>query len=74
MASTHLYHSGLTVSPRIIFHSFNGTIGWRLLPRRGRGKRRGKTLKPNGFQSLEGLRAAILKTTAEERRESPGND
>lgn len=69
----------LTVSPRIIFHSFNGTIGWRLLPRRWRGKRRGITLKPNGFQSLEGrgtLRTASLKLVAilKHYRESPGNE
>ena len=61
------FYELLTVSPRIIFHSFNGTIGWRLFPRRGRGKRRGITPKPNGFQSLEGrgtLRAASLKFVA----------
>ena len=46
----------LTVSPRTIFHSFSGTIGWRLFPRRWRGNRRGKILfNPNGFHGIEGI-------------------
>ena len=46
----------LTVSPRTIFHSFSGTIGWRLFPRCWRGNRRGKILfNPNGFHGIEGI-------------------
>ena len=49
-------YGSLTVSPRTIFHSFKGTIGCRLFPRRLRGNRRGSTLLyPNGFQGMEGI-------------------
>ena len=44
------------MSPRTIFHSLSGTIGWRLFPRRWRGNRRGKILfNPNGFHGIEGI-------------------
>ena len=59
----------LTVSPRTTFHSLCGTIGWRLFPRRTRGKRRGAGLpNPKGFQGMDGIAVTSLTLTNSERR------
>lgn len=51
-----VYAAHVTVSPRTIFHSFKGTIGCLLFPRRWRGNRRGNmVLSPKGFQGMEGI-------------------